>query len=313
MARALLLGLLVLAGSWAGCVGQDGEPLASAGEEEILEPTVEESVPLKPPVARMTIFDGKGVLAYQATFAATDDSSRRVFEPGEALSFLGGASAALEGGAKVETYQWDLGDGTVLTGPTVSHAYPPIPQAKIYAVRLTVTDTHGEKDSQTVLVGVYPSCGGNVTKAGTCLEEVQVVEDSGSLTAGTYGVTGGQLQGRDTRGVDYEDHLFTVVPEIDGKLVLPKHARIVVKGSEPLPGAALNVELLTSTGWRLTRTTGGGAEKELVFAHEDFVAADYTARVVFTGGAGGASGQAYSLSVEVVYLVTTREFERFQG
>lgn len=57
---------------------------------------------------------------------------------GQTLSFDGTASHDIDG--NVTGHVWDMGDGTVLAGPTVSHRYA---APGLYAVTLTVTDDSG--------------------------------------------------------------------------------------------------------------------------------------------------------------------------
>jgi hypothetical protein len=52
------------------------------------------------------------------------------------------------------TYFWDFGDGTIATGPYVTHSFPrPNPQTQ-YTVRLTVTDAFGRTSTATQVITV---------------------------------------------------------------------------------------------------------------------------------------------------------------
>lgn len=51
------------------------------------------------------------------------------------------------------TYRWDLGDGTVQTGPSISHTYT---QSGTYTVRLVVTNSAGCADSSEQRITIYP-------------------------------------------------------------------------------------------------------------------------------------------------------------
>lgn len=73
--------------------------------------------------------------------AGTDQTAK----VGEALSFGGAASYDVDG--RVASYSWAMGDGTVLTGPQVSHTYAAPGR---YTVALTVTDDSGVANAQSV-------------------------------------------------------------------------------------------------------------------------------------------------------------------
>lgn len=57
---------------------------------------------------------------------------------GQPVTFGGAASYDIDG--VIETYSWNMGDGTVLTGPTVTHTFQ---NSGNYPVALTVTDDSG--------------------------------------------------------------------------------------------------------------------------------------------------------------------------
>jgi PKD repeat protein len=82
--------------------------------------------------------------------------------PGSAVTFDASASADADG--KVTAYRWDFGDGSVLEGEKVQHAFA---KPGTYAVRLTVTDDAGSScstggDEASVVVDAPP-----VADAGT--------------------------------------------------------------------------------------------------------------------------------------------------
>jgi len=55
-------------------------------------------------------------------------------------------STSLDHEGTIESYVWNLGDGTIITGATVTHTYG---QQGIYLVTLTVTDNASNTDNQT--------------------------------------------------------------------------------------------------------------------------------------------------------------------
>jgi C1A family cysteine protease len=65
----------------------------------------------------------------------------------QSMTFNGSKSFDHEGA--ITSYQWDLGDGTTLTGETVTHTYT---QKEIYLVTLTVTDNASNTNNVTTWV-----------------------------------------------------------------------------------------------------------------------------------------------------------------
>jgi heat shock protein HslJ len=72
-------------------------------------------------------------------------------DSGETLTFDGSGSTA--GSTAIARYDWDLGDGTALSGASVQYAYN---EAGSYTIRLTVTDQAGLTGSATQPVQVRP-------------------------------------------------------------------------------------------------------------------------------------------------------------
>lgn len=87
-------------------------------------------------------------------------------DTGEPLTFDGTGSRA--GSAAIVRYDWDMGDGTRLSGSTVQHAYS---VANSYNVTLTVTDQAGRTGSATLAVLVRPVV--NVTPPTAVIEGPQ--------------------------------------------------------------------------------------------------------------------------------------------
>jgi heat shock protein HslJ len=70
---------------------------------------------------------------------------------GEVLFFDG--SGSLPMGSPIASYTWNMGDGTILSGPSVQFSYN---TAGSYSVELTVTDQAGNSDTAGVLIQIYP-------------------------------------------------------------------------------------------------------------------------------------------------------------
>lgn len=68
----------------------------------------------------------------------------RIASVGESLDFDGKNSSDTDG--KIVSYEWDMGDGTVMSGLTVTHAYQ---TPGTYTVTLTVTDDSAAKNSRS--------------------------------------------------------------------------------------------------------------------------------------------------------------------
>ena len=71
---------------------------------------------------------------------------------GEARKAMTFSAAAVDGAQPLLTYEWDMGDGSILTGKSVEHTYGS--KAK-YTVTLTVTDEFGLSASQSAVVKVF--------------------------------------------------------------------------------------------------------------------------------------------------------------
>jgi PKD repeat protein len=61
------------------------------------------------------------------------------------------ASSSLDPDGTIVSYAWSYGDGSVGTGPTVTHTYP---TADTFAVALTVTDDAGAEDTVTQVLEI---------------------------------------------------------------------------------------------------------------------------------------------------------------
>lgn len=89
---------------------------------------------------------------FQNTWPEADAGPDRRVDPDETIIFDGGLSTDTDG--RIVNYTWDLGDGTVLYGMVVSHAYE---ASGHYTVNLTVTDEYGAFASDFAAIHVnYP-------------------------------------------------------------------------------------------------------------------------------------------------------------
>ncbi len=96
-----------------------------------------------------TCGDGVYVLAVVSGLPTSCSNPVRAGEP----VTLDGTYSRSEGG-KVVKYAWDFGDGTIATGPVVTHVYA---KAWTYSVKLTVTDEGGNTGSATVPCPIGPA------------------------------------------------------------------------------------------------------------------------------------------------------------
>jgi len=70
---------------------------------------------------------------------------------GDSMQFSGNESSAPQSGDTIVSYVWDFDDGTNGTGEYANHTYS---KSGTYAVRLTVTDSKGANDSDTINVEI---------------------------------------------------------------------------------------------------------------------------------------------------------------
>ena len=99
---------------------------------------------------------------------------------GRPVILSGAASYDVDG--NIQTYEWDLGDGTVMTGPTVTHTYD---GSGTFRVVLTVTDDSGvanniSVDTMTVDVNAPPTPRFDIPPRPVSVSEVARLDASGS-------------------------------------------------------------------------------------------------------------------------------------
>ena len=187
----------------------------------------------KAPVARMRVFDPTGLEVFASTFVADSPKGAVVGNAGN-LTFSATGSEALQPGTTVAKQAWDIG-GTVLKGNTV--VWPsPISGGNV-TVRLTVTDSDGNEDTQTVQLALKP----------------------GTLTR-TFTFTGAATGAGGTQGVQ-EHRLAVDAHSVDNASAQLVHARLVLTpGSATLPVSDLDVTLDDGNGTRVGSQTGQGSQ-----------------------------------------------------
>lgn len=127
---------------------------------------------------------GVGVRVVSVNFppvaeAGTDQST----VTGQPVVFSGSASYDIDGA--IGTWRWDMGDGTVLEGETISHAYA---QSGAYTVALTVTDDSGvanasATDRARVAVNAPPEPRFAIPDRPVSVSELAVLDASASTDA----------------------------------------------------------------------------------------------------------------------------------
>lgn len=188
------------------------------------------------PVARMRIFDPTGLEAFASTFVADSPERPVVANAGEfTLSATG--SEALRPGARLASYTWDI-DGEVFTGATIRHVTP-VDGGNV-TVRLTVEDSGGGTDSQTVRIAVKPGR----------------AERSYNFTGSASGAL----------GEGAASHTFgpVMAAELDGAPARLIHLTAVLDpGASSLPVADLDLEVLDGAGESVASASGSGSQHRI--------------------------------------------------
>ena len=107
----------------------------------------------KPPVARISIFGGNGALLFKSTFQAEDVSEIILIDAKTKLSLIAGDSEAVEPGATLTSYAWTL-DGKPIEGGRQANLE--LAEPALHTLTLTVTDSKGKTDTQSLKLGVKP-------------------------------------------------------------------------------------------------------------------------------------------------------------
>ena len=107
---------------------------------------------------QLFITTGEGILTYTATPPGASVPPTAIIggpelgDTTQALTFDGSQSTA--GSSPIASYDWDMGDGSVLTGVSVNHSYD---TPGTYAIKLAVTDEAGLSDTATLSILISPA------------------------------------------------------------------------------------------------------------------------------------------------------------
>jgi hypothetical protein len=105
------------------------------------------------------VFNGEKFYIYKGQNPAAFAGEDKIADINEVVSF--NASNSFTGSGKtITSYDWDFGDGNTGTGEITSHSYA---QAGEYEVKLVITDSAGQQDSDSLKVEVaYPFSSVNI-------------------------------------------------------------------------------------------------------------------------------------------------------
>jgi len=134
-------------------VRQGGETVTAKEDVTVDTKAAAKSPQTKKPAARITVFAPNGNQIHSSDFDAKDgkfvNSKPDAFKPGETVRFSGTESEAVEQGAEITDYAWDLDDGSTDTGATAEHSFDKL---GVFEVELTVTDSNGVSATHMVRV-----------------------------------------------------------------------------------------------------------------------------------------------------------------
>ncbi|HUR26213.1 MAG TPA: hypothetical protein VM327_09405 [Candidatus Thermoplasmatota archaeon] len=210
--------------------------IVDGAETQRLEATAIQTGAGLAPVARMRIFDPTGLEAFASTFVADSPENPVVANAGE-LTLSATGSEALLPGARLTGYTWDI-DGAALTGATIRHAVPV--HGGNVTVRLTVEDSEGGMDSQTVHLAVKPGR----------------AERSFNFTGSATGAFGNGAA----------SHTFGPVQaaELDGAPARLIHlTAVLVPGASPVPVTDLDLEVRDGAGKGVGEASGSGSQHRI--------------------------------------------------
>jgi hypothetical protein len=188
------------------------------------------------PVARMRIFDASGLEAFASTFVADSPADPVVANAGELVLSATGSEAVMPG-TSLTSYSWDI-DGVQLAGATIRQATP-ISGGNM-TVRLTVTDSQGGSDAQTVRLAVKPG----------------TVQRAFNFTASTTGLL----------GEGAAEHAFgpILAGEFDGAPARLVHLSAVLEpGASALPVGDLDFLVRDGAGETVASASGSGSQHRI--------------------------------------------------
>lgn len=190
-----------------------------------------------PPVARIRVFDATGLEVFASTFVADSPEDPVIANAGELVLSATGSEALLPG-SRLADYAWDI-DGATVKGPTVRHTTPV--DGGNMTVRLTVTDSEGNNDAQTVKIAVKP---------GLAQRSFNFTGSATSAPLGDGAVT----------------HPFGPVDPtlLDGAAARLVHVTVVLTpGASALPVGDLDVALNDGAGAEVAAASSAGSQERI--------------------------------------------------
>ena len=215
----------------------------------------------KVPVARARIFDETGLEVFESSFVAESPEVSVIGTSG-ILTLSGAPSAAVKKGASLTNYTWDVAGDAQFTayGATVRPEFPI--SGGNFTARLTVTDSQGLSDSQTVKLALKPGI------------KVQELEFTGTVSGATVQTT--------TTGGEVATHSFPITTtEFNGSKAQLVRAAGVLGASSSVPVNDLNLQLLDGAGASVASTSASGSQDKFdVTPSESAAPGEWTLRVV---------------------------------
>lgn len=168
--RTTLVFAIVVALSFAGCITnlagvkgsqeetgntleQTSETLNQTATERNSTGTAQPTVPQNPPVARISIFGENGALLYKTNFKAEDSTEILRVDQDAKLNLIASDSEAVERGATLSGFAWTLSGKPIEGGRQATLLAE---TAGTHVLTLTVTDSNGKSDTQSVNLGIAP-------------------------------------------------------------------------------------------------------------------------------------------------------------
>ena len=261
VARPLSLVALVLSLALAGCSGggDDGGDAGSSSQSQTGQGNSTPSAVIR-------------VLA-NGTLAAPSNGSIPA-EAGVALTFDGSNST----GPIVE-FAWDFGDNSTGTDETETHAYA---AGGLYNVTLTVKGLGNASANATVRIEVAAETSGSPvgTEAFTFEGDLPLANPNSCTN----------------QGIDCQDHVVTILGELNGTAAVANNVTIVLDGSG---ATAVHMQMVwrSPDGTVLAQTPASGLDHTLTYAG-DMPPGDYVVRVRLFVGAQAA----YTVVGAVAYV-----------
>jgi len=316
IAKPLLLAALVGAVALAGCINApgakktDNEPLVNPPTTDPGNHTTNVT-DLKPPVARMQVFNATGALVFESDFVASDAQAKAPVEGGLPIRFVGSNSEAVDKTATIAAWEWDFGDGGKAAGRSVEHSFTDT--GGVFNVSLRVKDSNNLTDVLHVTLGATATRMFSATQA-----------FDGTMTLGLpLGLVG--LDDLDPLGIRTASHAFSVVGQMENLPVMFHHGNITITPMDPLlPLSTFNLVLLNETGSVVARSPSPtlsvlgladvplpspGTPNVIELTGVALPAGNYTVAVYYELGVMGA----YTLDVDLSYMVVNAQVDALFG